>query len=346
MKKLPSITIISCILNCHIPTFKQALNSIKAQQYPKKLIQHVVMDGGSTNGSPKLARRYNCSVIVRKDLRDKEETRVGLAIKKAKGDIILMLQSDNILTSKDWLLRMVNPFLENKKVFCTFSAYNSYYKNMAAITRYCALFGSPDPAVYYLNKTEKIRMDQAQYNKGGIMRETGDYCIVRFNRNNLPTLGDNGHMFLKRVIKKVVKDPKTFLHTDAFSELLGKGYDTFGVVNNSIIHVQRSNMIDFLKRRFESKKIFYDSNRGKRKYLIFNWNSSKDKVNLIKYIIFSFTFVIPIIESVRGYIRIRDKAWFLHPLICFLVVIIYEISEIKYFFKIFSTSYYKRTSDN
>lgn len=333
MKKLPSITIITCILNCHIPTFKQALNSIKIQKYPKELIQHIVMDGGSTNESPKLARRYNCSVIVRKDLRDKDEARVGLAIKKAKGDVILMLQSDNILTSSDWLLKMVKPLMENKRVFCTFSAYNSYYKNMPAITKYCALFGSPDPTLYYLNKTEKIRMDVKQYDNGKILSTTRSYRIVQFNKDNLPTLGDNGHMFLKSAIKRVIKDPTAYLHTDAFSELLDFGYDTFGVVNNSIIHVQKTDIFSMLKRRIEVKEQCYDQNRGKRTYLVFNWNSYKDCVNLTRYIIFSFTFIIPLIDSIRGYTRIRERAWFLHPLICFLLVIAYGVSEIKWFLK-------------
>lgn len=333
MSNPPSITIITCILNCHISTFKLVLNSIKKQKYPKELIQHIVMDGGSTNESPRLARRYGCSVTVRKDLRNEEETRVGIAIKKAKGDIILMLQSDNILTSSDWLLKMVKPFIEDGKVFCTFSAYNSYHKDMSATTRYCALFGSPDPTLYYLNKTEKIRMDQTQYNKGDIIRETGDYYVVRFNRNDLPTLGDNGHMFLTRAIKKVVKNPKTFLHTDAFSALLELGYNTFGIVNNSIIHTQKSNIIDLIKRRIEAKEQFYDQNRGKRKYMVFNWDSYQDRINLTKYIIFSFTFIIPLIESVGGYTRIRDRAWFLHPLISFAMVIAYAISEIKWLLK-------------
>ncbi|MBI2018533.1 glycosyltransferase family 2 protein [Candidatus Daviesbacteria bacterium] len=333
MKNLPSITVITGVLDSHIPTFKQVLDSLKLQKYPKKLIQHIVMDGGSTNKSPELARRYGCLVIVRKDLKDKDEARVGIAIKKAKGDLILMLQSDNILTSSDWLLKMVKPFIEDGKVFCTFSAYNSYHKDMPATTRYCALFGSPDPTLYYLNKTEKIRMDKTQYNKGKVIKKTQDYYIVQFNQDNLPTLGDNGHLFLTSVMKRVVKDYETYMHTDAFSELLDLGYNTFGVVNNSIIHTQKANIIDLIKRRIEAKEQFYDQNRGKRKYLVFNWNSYQDRINLTKYIIFSFTFIIPFIESVRGYARIRDRAWFLHPLICFGMVIAYAISEIKWLLK-------------
>ncbi len=333
MKKFPSITIITGILNPNISIFKQVLESVKLQKYPKKLIQHFVMDGGSVNESPNLAKKYGCKVIVRKDLMNKDEVRAGLAIKKAKGDLILMLESDNLLTSDEWLLEMVQPFLDDTNVFCTYSAYNSYQKNMSLTTRYCALFGSPDPTIYYLNKTEKIRMNETNYNKGRIIKKTKKYNIVVFDQDNLPTLGDNGHMFLRSAIQKVNKNPQAFMHTDAFRELMDLGYNTFGVVMNSIIHVQNPDIINLVKRRVQVKESFYDLYRGRRKYLVFDRNSYKDQINLIKYILLSITIVVPVLESIRGYIRIRDMAWFLHPIMCILLIYGYSMSEIKWYFR-------------
>ncbi len=330
MNNLPTITIQTGTFNSDIPLLIKVLESIKRQDYPESLIEHTVFDKGSINGCVEVVKKYGCKVIMRIDeLPDKQQVSAALGIKMAKGDLVLLLESDNILTSRDWLRRMVEPFIQNKKVFCTFSAYNGYEKDMSATTRYTALFGSPDPTLYYLNKTEKIRMDQKHYGKGEILKETDDYYIVKFNKENLPTLGDNGHMFLRKAMIKVVKDTDDYIHVDAFSKLLNYGYDTFGVAKNSIIHVQNPNLIDLIKRRVEIKKIFYDNKRGKRKYLVFNPNSTNDRINLIKYIIFSFTILEPLFESIRGYIKIRDKAWFLHPVMCFLMVTGYGLSEIE-----------------
>src|SRR5437868_736143 len=127
---------------------------------------------------------------------------------------------------------MVLPFQEDENIFCTFSAYNSYEKDMSTVTKYCALFGIPEPTLYYLKKTEKIRMDQKQYDKGTVLKEKKDYWIVRFDNQSLPTLGDNGHIVRKNAIDKVNKDPNTYVHVDAFKELMDIGYDTFGVVKN------------------------------------------------------------------------------------------------------------------
>lgn len=331
MKKLPSISLVGCTYNTDLLAFKRMLEALKLQTYPKRLIEHIVMDAGSTNGTVELARKYGCKVYVHPELREEEQVRASLGFKKAKGEMLLIIQADNIVTSKDWIMRMIQPFLENKNIACTFSAYNSYEKDMSATTRYCALFGVNDPTIYYLNKTDKIRMDQTLYNKGKIIKETENYYIVQFNKNNLPTLGDNGHMFPKSLMKSVSKDSVNYMHTDAVRDLLDRGHDSFGVVKNATIHVQNPNILQSIKRRVEVKEKYYDVYRGRRKYMVYN--PVQDRINLIKYIFFSLTVIIPLLESIRGYIKIRDKAWFLHPLACFLMVVGYGISEIRWFFK-------------
>lgn len=339
MNNFPSISIVTPTWNSPLPLFERVLKTLQNQVYPKNLLEHIVMDAGSVNGTAELARKYGCNVTVRSDLKVQEQVRASLGIKKAKGDLVLILQSDNILTSKNWLKEMVQPFIDNKKVFCTFSAYNDYEKNMSATTRYGAFFGAGDPALYYLGKSDKIPLLQKKYDKGEIINETLGYWIVKFNKDTLPTMGDNGHMFLRSAMNKVNKNPNSYVHLDTFIDMLDIGYDTCGVVKNSLIHVITPSIINYAKRRVQVKQTFYDGRRGKRKYLVFSWRSGKDRLNLLKFVFFSLTFIFPLYESIKGYIRIRDKAWFLHPLLCFLMLVSYGSSEIGWFYK-------KRFSDN
>ena len=333
MNKFPRISIITCSYNSNLQVFEKMLLSVKMQTYPKDKIEHLVMDGGSTSGTLALVKKYNCKIYSDTKLRDKGQARVSMGIKKARGDIVLILESDNVLIGKDWLKKMVQPFIENNKIFCTFSAYNHYDNNMPITTRYCALFGSSDPALYYLGKSEKIPLTQKYYNKGEIMSEKKNYYVVKFNKNNLPTIGDNGHMFLRRAINKVNKAPEKFIHVDAFYELLSYGYDTYGVVKNSITHFSNKKIVDLVKRRVEVKEDFYNGRFIERKYKIFDPNSIQDIKSLIKFIIFSLTFIIPFFRSLMGYLRIPDTAWFLHPIICFLMLAGYGTSEIKWILK-------------
>lgn len=331
MNKLPSISIVTGIWNPSLTLFERVLKSLKLQAYPKQLLEHIIFDAGSTNGAVQLARKYGCDVTVRSDLVEAEQVRQSLEIKKAQGDIVLLLQSDNILTSKNWLREMVQPFLDNGKVFCTCSAYNTYEKNMSDMTRYGAFFGAADPAFYYLGKSDKIPLLQKTYDKGHIVSETPGYWIVRFTKDTLPTMGDNGHMVLRNVINRVNKDPNAYTHVDAFADMVDLGYDTCGVVKNSIIHVIGPNIFTYAKRRLQVKQKFYDGRRGKRRYLVFDWKSKRDRWNLIKYVFFSTTLIFPFYESIRGYKRVRDPAWFLHPILCFIMLFVYSISELRWF---------------
>lgn len=333
MKKFPTITIVTGTLNPSLSLFESSLLSVRKQRYPRRFIEHIVLDGGSVNGCVTLAKRYGCKTIVHSDPPGVEQVRPAMGIQMAKGDIVLVLESDNIVVGKDWLKKMVKPFLDDDRVVCSFSAYNTYEKDMSLTTRYCALFGSPDPTLYYLKKTEKIRMDQSVYDKGNMIKEAEDYWIVKFNKESLPTLGDNGHMFRKSVMMEVLKDPKTYTHTDAFAQLMMRGHNTFAAVNNSLIHIMNPDVFTLVKRRVEVKVRYTDDRRGWRHYLVFDWQSKKDRWNLIKYVIFSLTFIQPLVLSVRGYLNIRDRAWFLHPIMCFLMVISYGYSEIVFQWK-------------
>lgn len=328
MSDYPTVSIVTGTYNSDLAIFKRVLDALKSQTYSAHILEHIVMDGGSTNGCAELARRYGCTVIVPKGQWRREQVRPALGIIRAKGDLILILESDNIVVGQDWLKKMVKPFLDNDKVVCSFSAHNTYEKKMALTTRYCALIGSPDPTLYYLKKTEKIRLDQRDYDKGEVLEETRDYWIVRFDQETLPTLGDNGHLFKKAAMMEILGAPEMYTHTDAFAKILARGYDTFATVKNSLIHIMNPDVLNLVKRRVEVKESFTDGRRGQRHYLVFNWRSKQDRWNLCKFILFSLTIIEPLSMSIRGYLKIRDPAWFLHPVMCFLMVVGYGWSEI------------------
>lgn len=332
MNKLPTVSIYTGSLNPNLETFKRVLETLKKQTY-KEVIEHIVMDGGSTNGAIELARRYGCTVDISPQLKLLEQIRFSKGVKKAKGQLVLCLETDNIPTSKNWLKEMVQPFIDNKKVFCTFSAYNDYERDMSATTRYGAFFGAADPTLYYLGKSDKIPLLQKKYDKGKIIEETKDYWIVEFNKENLPTMGDNGHMFRSSAMNKVNKDPNLYAHPDAFVDMLELGYNTCGVVKNTVIHIITPDILTYVNRRVQVKRTFYDQRRGKRKYLVFSWNSARDRYNLIKFAFFATTFLYPLYESVKGYVKIRDTAWFLHPLLSFIMFLSYSLSEVMWFIR-------------
>ena len=275
MKNNFSIAIQTGTYNPNISVFRRSLNALKIQQYNGK-ISHLILDGGSTNGAIQLARQYGCKILSYKNDTEEGSNRLFPTLKYISSDIVLIIESDNILTSKDWLQRIVEPF-RDPRIFATYSMHNDYEQKDNMLTKYYALFGSPDPTLYYLHKSDKVRRDQSIYDKGEIIRETKSYFVVRFNKQSLPVMGDNGFAIRTNVLRKVVYRDKPYYHTDAYAQLLYRGYDTVGVVKNSIIHVSRPDIPGQVKRRVEVKIHFTDEKQGKRKYLVYNPKSLSDQ---------------------------------------------------------------------
>jgi hypothetical protein len=248
------------------------------------------------------------------------------------GDISLILESDNILPTLTWLDEIVEPFYD-KDIFAVFPAYNTYYPSMDILTRYSALFGSPDPTLYYLGKSDKIPIFQKKYDKGTILKETEGYYKILFTKDTLPTVGDNGFAVRTLILKDMIKKYRTFYHTDVFAQLVTKGFDTYGITKNAIIHTTKPGIINQIKRRMDVKKHFTDDMKGKRVYLVFNPDSKKDRIHILLFILYSITFIQPFMLSIRGYIYKRDIAWFLHPLMCICMVFGYGWTELEKRFK-------------
>lgn len=335
MKKITplSITLLTGTLNPDLKIFEMMLKAVKNQTYKGK-VNIVVMDGGTTNGGIALAKKYGCTVRVFKNDADEGSNRLYPCKKLLTGEIVIILQSDNIMPNRDFLAQIVEPF-EDKEIFATYTMHNTYLKNMNMLTRYTALIGAPDPTLYYLGKSDKVPIFQNHYDKGKILKEEKNYYKVRFTKDTLPTVGDNGFAIRTDIFRKIIHPNEVFYHTDKYMNLLKQGIDTYGVIKNAIIHTTKPGIWQQVKRRIEVKKHFTDEMRGQRTYLVFNWKSHKDWIKLILYIIFTITLIQPIAFSIFGYSKRPDKAWFLHPIMCLLMVFGYGISEIGFYVKRF-----------
>ncbi|MEK7592864.1 MAG: glycosyltransferase family 2 protein [Patescibacteria group bacterium] len=330
MKIYPTISIVTTSYNSNLEIFESVLKSIKEQDYPRNKIEHLIADGGSTNGAIELAKKYNCKVIVKKEFQEEINARMHEGIKQSKNEIITIIETDNILPDISWLKRMTEPFIDHKDIFCTFNSRNCYSKDMSPLSRYCALFGVSDPVLYYLNKSDKLPWSKPEtYDKGQKLECNNNYSIVSFDHDTLPTLGDNGCLYRRDAFNRSKISQTNFIHLDLFTELLSLGYQKFGVVHNCIYHVTGSSIFNMIKRRLYYRKVYFENKRNARKYLVFNPHSNTDKINLVKFCIFTATWVEPIIQSIKGFNKIPDPAWFLHPLICWIYLIGYAQFEVR-----------------
>jgi len=97
---------------------KQTIKSIQNQTY--KNFEHIVVDGGSTDGTVEILKKYRGKIkwISEKDKGQTDAINKGLRM--AKGDILAYLNSDD-LYEKDTLETVANFFFNNKKAMIVYS---------------------------------------------------------------------------------------------------------------------------------------------------------------------------------------------------------------------------------
>ncbi len=98
-------------------TIKDCIDSIKIQSYP--LIEHIVVDGGSTDNTIELVKKHGINdtkLISEKDNGIYDALNKG--IKKAAGDIVGILHSDDFYAYKDVIKDIVEVFTKEKIDSC------------------------------------------------------------------------------------------------------------------------------------------------------------------------------------------------------------------------------------
>lgn len=326
-KKSISISVVMATFNSS-RTIERALQSVRSQDYPQAKIEIILADGGSTDNTLNLVKKYNVQIIkVPMHLQNAEYNK-GVGVNAAKNEILFLLDHDNVLPHDQWFKKMIVPFLENKDIVGVEPLRFHYDAKMSVLDRYFALLGGNDPVAYYLGKDSHLSWAFDQYNLFGKSKDMGSYYVVKFSPNQIPALGGNGAAIRRKLLlKEAQADPDHFFHIDVHVDLIKKGFNTYGLFKDSIIHLTNNKMIPFLLRRKYFIEKYHFEDIKKRRYSVYE--PKKDKKNLIKYVFLSVTFVKPIYDSIRGFTKVHDVAWFIHPLMCFGMLMVYGIPTVK-----------------
>lgn len=324
MNKLPSVS-------CVIATFyssqslQECLDSVFTQDYPKKKLEVIIVDGGSKDSTLEILKKFKVKLYKVPPWDQEAEYNKGIGALHATKELVLFIDADNILSHKNWLRNMVKPLMENSEISGSETLRFHYNPKDNILDRYFALLGGVDPVPYYLGKDSKLSYAFDKYNLLGESIDCGDYYLVKFSGEKIPVIGANGFVLRRKLLKFAKSDPKNFFHTDINYDLIQRGFNKYAIVKDDIIHYKRTKISYFIKFLIRRKYIMetqYFERISKRRYAVFIWKT--DILNLIKFILFSLTFVKPSFDSIRGYLKVKDVAWFLHPIICFSFLIIYS----------------------
>lgn len=308
-------------------TLNACLSSIKKQKYSGK-IEIILADGGSVDDTLKIAKKFNTKIINVDKNKQNAEYNKGIAVNAAKNQLLVMIDHDNILPHENWLQNMSWPLVKDKEIFGAGVLRFHYDKNMSVIDRYSALLGGTDPVPFFLNKSaHQSYLYNGFHLRGKLIDENSKYYKIKLYQKAIPALGGNGSILRRSLLTQANSSPDYFFHIDIHVDLVKKGYINYAFVKDTIIHLTGNKLFPFLRRRRYFIEKYHFEDNLKRRYSIYN--PKLDKMVMIEFIIYSSTIILPIIDSIRGYIKVRDFAWFIHPIMCLGVLIVYGITTIK-----------------
>lgn len=324
MKKIlnePKITFIIPIYNSsHF--LIDCLESIKKQDYPKNKIEVVVPDGGSKDNGPKVAKKYNCKVI--KNFKILAEPGFMLGAETATGDLIAYMSADNRLAERDWIKKMIKPFLD-EDIMGAFPWHRNDPKN-TWLTKYFNVF--TDPINHFvLQNSCNPRFFYKAYD---VIKKNSDYEVYNFTLDNFPMLAfDQG--FVQR---KTYRRPPDTEYDDILPvlDMIKKKMPIAFVPGASNYHFTLENGLTQFSRKM--RWIIDNNIDGKPK---FGFPTRRKNLNMARKIrfylwpLYAISIIGPLSLSLYGLLTTRRKEWIYHAPITYIMVvlIIYEFLRVK-----------------
>jgi glycosyltransferase involved in cell wall biosynthesis len=309
MNNPPLISVITPTLNNEkaLPLF---LESVRSQNYPQNNIEILVLDGGSTDQTLQIAKKYGAKTYFNE--RILADPGVDLGIKKATGEIMMILAVDNIYKDK-------NAFAAIAKVFEDPSIYAAFPKQCSGptdsiFTKYINTFTDPFNHFVY-----------------------GDAANARTFHKIYRTLEHNDiydvYDFHSSKTKPLIAFAQGFALRQGYQRDEKDALDDLGPV---ISLIEKNKKIAYL----HSLSLFHDTVRDlnhfirKQKWATINallgksYGIAHRKEKLSRYQrlkikiwpIYDLSVVLPLIRSVYGLFSDKEILWLFHPIICLISV--------------------------
>ena len=314
-------------------TLKLCLDSILSQNLTRDSYEIVVADAGSSDDTVAIAKAVGVDKIVFNGLKTGEAGK-SAGIKAASGELIALVDSDNILPDENWLVQMLEPFADFDIVASEPLEY-SVRKSDPILTRYFALLGMNDPICLFTGNYDRYcgitgkwtGLDVPQIDRGGWLKLT-------LSESALPTIGANGFVFRRSLLQDVCWEPY-FFDIDIVHQAVVAGHLYVAKVKCGIVHLYCSRLQEFSrkqKRRIRDFLFF-----AQEKQRTYPWNKQR-KSGVILFALATLTVLPVLIQSVIGFFRKPDRAWFYHLPVCWITLCVYGIGIIRKIFGLKQTT--------
>ena len=314
----PSITVL-------IPTLDSGtrlpavLRSLADQDFAGD-IELLIVDGGSTDDTLRIAGEHGARVIRNPDRH--EEAARALGVREARGDLILLLDADNELTRRDWLSRLVAALDVADGIVASDCLHHAWREEDPPVTRLCALIGGTDPLAIELGWADRWATHLQRWTGMPVPEQAwiDGALVVRIDPNRPPPLGSNGFLVRAAALRATDYFP-SFVHSDVAGDLAAAG-GRFARVDQGVVHHYAPTLREYARKaRRRARRSLSGTPVQRRGY-------RPSAFRLTLQALFSASLVGPAALAMRGYRHHPDSAWALYPILSLITVLAYVIERL------------------
>lgn len=301
-------------------TIEKSLRSIRGQDFDQSQIEILVVDGGSTDRTREIAKKYG-ALILENPARLPEAAKM-IGLKHATGKYLCIMDSDEVIG--------------NRKMMAKRKAVLEKYPKLKCLAIGLSTPKDSDPCCYYINsvgdpfscfvyQTFQSSMEGLIIKKGRYDSEKQCY-VAYYDYDEIKPIGDSGTVMDLDYLKEKYSEKFDELTTSSLFDLIitDSGYVGY-IKGDKHLHYTSSSFATFFKKlKFRIVNNIFDikgsgySNKAQnnkrlcsRKYL---------------YPFYTLTTIVPIFDGIRMSLNYRHWIFLLHPLFCWyvLVEIIYQ----------------------
>ena len=309
-------------------TLAACLAAIRAQTLPRASYEIVIADAGSSDRTLDVARQYDVETITENPLKTGEAGKAA-GIKATKGDVIALVDSDNILPDPGWLERMLAPFSDSE-ILATEPLEYTCRAEDPTLTRYFALLGMNDPICLFTGNYDRFSAVTGRWTELPVPQaDQGGYLKLHLGADALPTIGANGFVFRRSLLDGVKWEPYLFDIDILYDHILKEGSVAVAKVKTGIVHLYCARLGDFVrKQRRRIRDFLYFAQEKERLY---PWDRQR-KVGIVLFCL-ATVFVLPLLwQMVKGAFRHPDRAWLYHVPVCWITLWVYGMGTLSKLF--------------